>query len=105
MSKVDAQRALREAKYARTKASGPSRREAAAAGRSPANGAAAVPDPQPAGVAKAAPAKAAPAKAGSTETGSGAATPVQGEQCGHKSMNGRTCTRTAGHPEKSHRYS
>ena len=25
--------------------------------------------------------------------------------CGHASMNGRTCTRPAGHPQKSHRYS
>jgi hypothetical protein len=24
--------------------------------------------------------------------------------CGHKSMNGRACTREAGHPQKSHRY-
>ena len=32
MSKVDAQRAMREAKYARNSASGPTRREAAAIG-------------------------------------------------------------------------
>ncbi len=25
--------------------------------------------------------------------------------CGHRSMNGRTCTREQGHVEKSHRYS
>ena len=25
--------------------------------------------------------------------------------CGHRSMNGRTCTREAGHDAKSHRYS
>ncbi len=25
--------------------------------------------------------------------------------CGHRSMNGRTCTREAGHAAKSHRYS
>jgi hypothetical protein len=25
--------------------------------------------------------------------------------CGHRSMNGRTCTREAGHHAKSHRYS
>jgi hypothetical protein len=25
--------------------------------------------------------------------------------CGHRSMNGRTCTREAGHQAKSHRYS
>jgi hypothetical protein len=25
--------------------------------------------------------------------------------CGHRSMNGRTCTRVKGHEQKSHRYS
>ncbi len=24
--------------------------------------------------------------------------------CGHRSMNGRSCTRPGGHPEKNHRY-
>lgn len=92
MSKVDAQRAMREAKYARLKASGPTRREAAAVeGRSVAP-AAVTPSAAPVKVPKAA--KAAPV----------AAEP-DGELCGHKSMNGRTCTREAGHPQKSHRYS
>ena len=59
MSKLDAQRAMREARYANNNTSGPSRREAAA----------------------------------------------KGERCGHKSMNGRACTRDAAHSEKSHRYS
>ena len=27
------------------------------------------------------------------------------ELCGHRSMNGRTCTREQGHSAKSHRYS
>jgi hypothetical protein len=27
------------------------------------------------------------------------------DTCGHKSMNGRACTREPGHSEKSHRYS
>ena len=36
-----------------------------------------------------------------------AATPAAGAdgRCGHRSMNGRTCTREAGHAAKSHRYS
>jgi hypothetical protein len=25
-------------------------------------------------------------------------------RCGHRSMNNRSCTREAGHPEKNHRY-
>jgi hypothetical protein len=90
MSKVDAQRAMREARYARVNASGPTRREAAAAAGSPPAPPAAAPAPKPARAAKAAPA---------------AAAAPQGELCGHKSMNGRACTREAGHTEKSHRYS
>jgi hypothetical protein len=31
--------------------------------------------------------------------------PVTNELCGHRSMNGRTCTREHGHAAKSHRYS
>ena len=100
MSKVDAQRAMREAKYARLRASGPTRREAAAAGGTAAP-AAPAPLATPVPPAKAAkPAKTAKAaKAGPT-----AAAP-EGARCGHKSMNGRECTREAGHPEKNHRYS
>ena len=91
MSKVDAQRAMREAKYAATRASGPTRREAAARAEPPKSSAAAgpprtTPDPVPA----AAPTDVAAARV---------------EGCGHKSMNGRACTRPAGHAEKSHRYS
>ena len=88
MSKVDAQRAMREAKYARIRASGPTRREAAAAAGTAAP-AARTTASEPAPAASAAPAVAAP----------------QGELCGHKSMNGRACTREASHSEKNHRYS
>lgn len=90
MSKLDAQRAMREAKYARDSASGPTRREAAAAaaGEAPVAPTAPTPRARPARAAKAA----------------SAAAP-EGERCGHKSMNGRACTREAGHSEKSHRYS
>lgn len=95
MSKVDAQRAMREARYARNNASGPTRREAAAA----AGGAAPEVVRQP----EAAPAqpKARAAKAAA----SAAPAAASGELCGHKSMNGRACTREAGHSEKNHRYS
>lgn len=87
MSKVDAQRAMREAKYARDSASGPTRREAAARAGAPAAPAATTP------VAKRGPAASSSPSAGPA-----------GELCGHKSMNGRACTREAAHPEKSHRY-
>lgn len=32
------------------------------------------------------------------------ADPAVAELCGHRSMNGRTCTREQGHAAKSHRY-
>jgi len=87
MSKLDAQRAMREAKYARDSASGPTRREAAAA----AAGTPIQPVARPSKPASPAPSKASAASAT--------------ELCGHRSMNGRSCTREAGHDEKSHRYS
>jgi hypothetical protein len=89
MSKLDAQRAMREAKYARNRASGPSRREASAVGGTSVAPAASTPSTKPAQAAKAASTAAAP----------------EGERCGHRSMNGRACTREAAHSEKSHRYS
>ena len=71
MSKLDAQRAMREARYEQEKARG-------------ANGAATPRVSQPPAVASPQP---------------------TAESCGHRSMNGRTCTREQGHAAKSHRYS
>ena len=89
MSKVDAQRAMREAKYvARNSSGSPTRREAAAIGGAPTPGVA----------------PSAATESASVGEPAAAVTEGQGE-CGHKSMNGRTCTRAEGHPEKSHRYS
>jgi len=96
MSKVDAQRAMREAKYARMHAGGTTRREAAAAAAAPASPTASAPAPRK----RAAAPKTAPA----AEPAEAAAVAPQGELCGHRSMNGRACTREAGHPEKNHRY-
>ena len=109
MSKVDAQRAMREAKYARLRASGPTRREAAAQ---------AAPEPSvalgevvPAATPAPKPKKTRAKKAAASEVPAGAEeallpveAPATDGLCGHKSMNGRTCTREAGHAEKSHRY-
>lgn len=89
MSKLDAQRAMREAKYARDSASGPTRREAAAAAAGEA--------------APVAPSR--PATSASSKAKAAPATSSAQDRCGHKSMNGRACTREAGHSEKSHRYS
>ena len=81
MSKLDAQRAMREARY--EQAVGRSAKPAAA--------------PRPAPRRTPGPVE-APAAPASEETGSA-------EACGHRSMNGRTCTREQGHAAKSHRYS
>ena len=88
MSKLDAQRAMREAKYARDSASGPTRREAAAA-----SSGTAAPPVRPS------------AASSRTRAQPAAVAPAAEDRCGHKSMNGRACTREAGHSEKSHRYS
>ena len=110
MSKVDAQRAMREAKYERLRASGPTRREAAAQ---------AAPEPASALVEEVTPAKSPEPKVKKPRAAKAAApaAPAEAEDallpveapaasglCGHKSMNGRACTREAGHAEKSHRY-
>lgn len=88
MSKVDANRAMREAKYAR--------------GGKP-------PDP-PGSVPSKAPARPRPAspKTGATKTGA-TASPVAAEEttderCGHRNMGGKSCSRPMGHSEKNHRY-
>jgi hypothetical protein len=78
MSKMDELRAMREQRYAQRTAGSATR----AAPRPVAKPAATAPvasdlDPEPAGQAL----------------------------CGHRSMNGRTCTREQGHAAKSHRYS
>ena len=92
MSKMDALRAMREAKYARDSASGPTRREAAAAAAG--------------GAAPVAPATSRPATSSKPKgTRVTPAASASEDRCGHKSMNGRACTREAGHSEKSHRYS
>ncbi len=84
MSKMDALRAMREAKFEqRTSAPAPQSR---AARPSPL----AKPATQPA---------AEPAAEGAVEV---AATEAL---CGHRNMSGRTCTREQGHAAKSHRYS
>lgn len=93
MSKMDALRAMREARYAEMTA----RSTTPAAART-----------KPA-TTKAAP-KAAPKttpKATAKETTAKETTeePATEALCGHRNMSGRTCTREQGHAAKSHRYS
>jgi len=119
MSKVDAQRALRDARYAAYRAS------RAAAGV-PVDDAPPPPftvrPTVPVAVPVAAPkssaeperaAAAAPAPADSPQAGSLASpevvTGVVTEDaapalCGHRNIGNKTCRRPAGHPEKNHRY-
>lgn len=84
MSKVDAMRAMREARYA------------ASTKRAPA--AATGPEVTP-GPARGRPRAAAPVRAAEPAAAE--------EQCGHRNMSGRACTREAGHQAagtKNHRY-
>ncbi|GAB2982195.1 hypothetical protein [Nocardioides montaniterrae] len=76
MSKVDALRAMREARYAQQAAT-----TAPVARR-----------PKPLAT------KAAAAAEPTAE-------PATDDLCGHRNMSGRTCTRERGHSAKSHRYS
>jgi len=78
MSKMDNLRAMREARYERARAT-------------PSNPSA----PRPTPAVAPAPVAAAPQDA----------PPDDEALCGHRSMNGRTCTRESGHAAKSHRYS
>ncbi len=81
MSKVDAMRAIKDARRAEAiKAAG-------TAAPTPVRTPAAASEP----AATARPKAAAPA-------------PESDGACGHRSMNGRTCTRPGGHAEKNHRY-
>lgn len=86
MSKMDAVRAMREARYA----------EGQARASKPAAPKAAAP--------KAAATKTAPKTAPKAEP-AGADPAAAEELCGHRNMSGRTCTRERGHSAKSHRYS
>lgn len=84
MSKMDELRAMREQRY--------EQRSAAAATRPAAPKATQRPAPK------------SPEAPGVDEPAGDPAVPP-GQLCGHRSINGRTCTRDQGHAAKSHRYS
>ncbi len=93
MSKVDAQRAMKAARHARTpEPTAPPVRRAPAAAAAPATTAAPA----------SAPGAAAPESSGPDPAG--ASTQPAAAMCGHRNMAGKECRRPAGHPEKSHRY-
>ena len=88
MSKVDAQRAMREARYAALQAQPPATRRPA------------PPKEQP-------PAESPPVKARRTAgrpAQDGRAADTATGLCGHRNIGNKSCQRQAGHPEKAHRY-
>lgn len=80
MSKMDAMRAMREARYAADRTG---------AGKPAAKARPTVPTTQPKS-----PDRAEPSGADAGD-----------DLCGHRAISGRTCTREKGHAAKSHRYS
>jgi hypothetical protein len=93
VSKVDAQRAMREARFAAYQASltGKAGKPAAAAPAAAARARATAGSNPPAAADQ-------PGAEPLTEADAAA------ELCGHKNMSNKTCRRPAGHPEKNHRY-
>jgi hypothetical protein len=102
MSKVDALRAMREARYAANRARRPD--PGAASPAAAADGPAKAPVKR---VAAAAAKQEAPAASEPVEAGPAAeAQPAPAEElCGHRNLSGKSCRRPSGHPEKNHRYS
>lgn len=83
MSKMDALRAMREARYEQDRARAAQRSAPARL--------------RPQSTPKPAEASTPAARAAQAKT--------DDELCGHRNMSGRTCTRERGHAAKSHRYS
>jgi hypothetical protein len=95
MSKVDALRAMREARYEANRAKRPAAGAGAAIGPAPTAARAkisakAVPRVEPAQLDPAAAAQAAEDEPAAV--------------CGHRSIGNKSCQRPAGHAEKNHRY-
>lgn len=79
MSKLDAVRAMREARYAETQTRAGSAAKPAA--------------------------KQAPKRPAKPTAGAAVVDTADDGLCGHRNISGRTCTRERGHSAKSHRYS
>lgn len=98
MSKVDAMRAMREAKHAR---GGAPPDPPGAAGRARST--------SPASQRRTTAGPAADPSAGTGDTPADtpadtADVPTTEELCGHRNIGGKSCSRPAGHSEKNHRY-
>jgi hypothetical protein len=88
MSKVDAQRAMREARYAALQAQTPPTRRTAPRREQP------TAEPPPVEARPTASPPAQRRRAADTAAG----------LCGHRNIGNKSCQREAGHPEKAHRY-
>lgn len=88
MSKTDAQRAMREANYARRNAAAKTQQ----GGAKPA-------EAKPSSTTEPTIRTAAKPRVTKTPT-----TSENGSLCGHRNMGGKKCSRPAGHAEKNHRY-
>jgi len=84
MSKMDALRAMREARYEQRNARPTT--------------------PRATPTKAASPAKPPAARPATAEPAESPAAPVDDALCGHRAISGRTCTREKGHAAKSHRY-
>lgn len=94
MSKENALRAMREARWAEAQ-----KRTGAAAPRRPV-----APARERTVETRATGAGASGAKGKAAAASSASPAASADALCGHRNMSGRTCTREAGHPQKSHRY-
>lgn len=95
MSKVDAQRAMREARYEALLAQAPAARPSTLP---------APPSPRPAGQRRRAKAAATDGPTADATDLAGATSGPADELCGHRSIGNKSCSRPAGHAEKNHRY-
>jgi hypothetical protein len=111
VSKVEAQRAMRDARYAAYQAKLAADAKAAATPSSPASTRPVAPkSPAPKSPAPESPAPSDPQDAATAEVASPAGDAAaaggspQPELCGHRNIGNKGCSRPAGHTEKNHRY-
>jgi hypothetical protein len=113
VSKVDAQRAMREARFAeyrsklaaeRTAAGGAPAAPATRVAAAPAGEVGAPAVEKPRRVKSAKPRTAAEEASGAAADAASDAAEAAAALCGHRNMSGKSCSRPSGHSEKNHRY-
>ena len=99
MTKVDAQRAMREARYLALQAQAEATRRSSSTPEVPA-----PTSGDRASTQRVVPAPSARSRA-AEKRAAGITSPAEAESvCGHRSISNRSCQRPAGHAEKAHRY-